>query len=404
MEINLLPAQYDILTSNAPIGAIVAGIGYGKSFTLAHFVLEQVTNYPRVNGLIVANTYTQLSNATIPAITGLLTELGIEFELVLSGPKKRISFLETTCFIYSLENFDIIRGIEVGWLACDEAAFSKREAIDVCFGRLRHKEGSLKARFFSSPKGFNWFYDFCTSNHVELFKGRTKDNINLPKDYYKQLVELYGGEDSPLARQELFGEFVNIGSGAVYYAFSRDKHVGTLQYNLNLPIYIGADFNIQNMNYTAIQLTTSGFNVIEAVNLKDQNANTFNMAQELWSKYGPRAVVIPDSTANARKTSAEAGVTDIRILKSIGLNVLDTKNPRIKDRHNTVNSLFLRGRIKINNSCINLIKELESLCNDEDEGSVSHAAVTLGYVCHKLEPLKLNNTKEIDNPFLRGRL
>lgn len=387
MQVNLLPAQHSLLTSDAPIAALVAGIGYGKSFTLSHFALQQVNDYPDANGLIVANTYTQLQNATIPALTGLLTELGIEFTLVMSGAKKHLTINGTKIFIYSLDVPENIRGIEVGWLAADEAAFSTKEAIDVIFGRLRDKRGSLKARFFSSPNGFNFFYDFINSAKVELHQGKTKDNKNLPETYYKQLLEMYGGENSPLARQELFGEFCNQTSKSVYYAFKRTEHVTAIEENKNLPVYVGCDFNAGNMNYVAMQYTPNGFTVLESATLKDYSANTFSMAQEIYGKWGSRAIIIPDSTAKARKTSAEAGITDIRILQNAGLKVLDTQNPRIKDRQNTVNMQFFRNRIKIDSSCINLIKELETLASDDDEGVRSHLAVALGYVIWKLEPL-----------------
>lgn len=402
MDVQLLPSQYSLLTSDASIAALIAGIGYGKSFTLAHFVLQQVILYPEVQGLIVANTYSQLANATIPAITNLLDDLNIKYELVMSGAKKHLTIGKTTILIYSLEKYDHIRGIEVGWLAGDEIAFAQKEAIDVIFGRLRDKRGSLKARFFTSPNGFNFFYNFINQSKVELHTGKTSDNKTLPETYYQSLLSLYGGPNSPLARQELFGEFVNQTSNSVYYSFKRKDHVHTLSENKALPIYIGCDFNVGNMNYVAIQYDKNGFQVLEAVTLKDHSANTFSMAQELWSKYGQRAIVIPDSTANSRKTSADAGVTDIRILKNAGLRVESTHNPRIKDRQNTVNMLFFKNRLKINDTCTNLIKELETLSNAEDEGTVSHLAVALGYVAWKLEPLQLpSNNKPLTNPFLK---
>jgi hypothetical protein len=405
VEVKLLPSQYSLLTSDAPVASLVAGIGYGKSFTLAHFVLQQVIGYPEAQGLIVANTYTQLQNATLPACTNLLDELGIQYDLVMSGAKKHLTIGSTRILIYSLEQYENIRGIEVGFIAGDEIAFARREAIDVIFGRLRDKRGSLKARFFTSPNGFNWFYDYVTKSKVELHKGKTQDNKNLPESYYQSLLALYGGEGSPLAKQELFGEFVNQTANSVYYAFKRTGHVHAVVENKSLPVYIGCDFNVQNMNYVAMQYTKEGFTVIKAVNLKDHSANTFSMASEIWSSYGSRAIVIPDGTANARKTSAEAGVTDFHILKNAGLRVEYTHNPRIKDRQNAVNMQFYRDRIKVSPECTNLIKELETLGQDQDEGSVSHAAVAMGYVIWKLEPLQTPRkaSETLQSPFVNRK-
>lgn len=387
-DLSLLPAQYDLLESQAPVAALIAGIGFGKSFTLACYVLSQISKYPKAKGLIVANTYTQLQNATIPAIVALLDNLGIQYKLTLGGAKKHLQIGETTIFIYSLEQPNLIRGIEVGWLVGDEVAFASKEGIDVIFGRLRDKKGSLQARFFTSPNGYNFFYDFCQSTKVEIHRGRTSDNYHLPEAYYKQLLELYGGETSPLAKQELFGEFVNQTSNSVYYAFSRAKHLAPVAENVNLPVYIGCDFNAGNMSATAIQYDSTGFKVLKEIKLKDAHANTFSMAREIQSLYGNRAIIIPDSTANSRKTSAEAGVTDLTILRGAGLEVKHTRNPLIKDRHNEVNLTFHKNRIIIDSSCTELVKELETLGVDQDEGNHSHLAVTLGYVIHFLEPLK----------------
>ena len=403
MQIDLAPAQFDVLVCEEPVAALVGGVGGGKSFTLAHFALQQVTSYPGVPGLVVANTYSQILNATVPAITGLLSELDIPYELTMSGARKRVEFLGTIVYIYSLEQYDNIRGIQVGWVAGDEMAFACREAINVVLGRLRDKRGSLKARWFTSPNGFNFWYDYITEQKISEFKIRTKDNVHLPKQYYNQLVELYGGENSPLARQELFGEYVNLTSGSVYFAFDRMRHVRPISDDIHQPIYVGCDFNVANMNFVAIQYDKYGFKVIDAINLKDSAANTYSMAYEIYSRYGRRAIVVPDSTGVARKTSAEVGITDIRILKNAGLNVETTNNPRIKDRQNSVNTAFLKNRLTINSHCGTLIKEIETLSNDADEGDVSHLAVAMGYVIWKLEPITIHNkTSGVTNPFLKG--
>lgn len=404
MDITLSKAQSKSIISEAKISAFIGGIGTGKSFCLAHFVLKMITSYPGVNGFIAANTYSQLSQATIPALIAVFTDLNIPYEITLSGSRKSFKALNTNVYLYSLDTPEIIRGIEVGWACIDEVAFSSMKAIDVVLGRIRAKNSPLYLRLYSSPNGFNFFYDFLQQNKIETIHSKTSDNKNLPPEYYQSLLNLYGGEDSPLARQELFGEFINQTSSAVYYAFKRTEHTIPCIDNTLLPVYIGLDFNVGEMNATCIQYNNRGFKVINSITLKDYNANTFSMAQEIYKLYGTRAIVIPDSTANARKTNAEAGLTDIKILKNTGLSVKETHNPRIKDRHNAVNVAFHKNRIHIDPKCSTLIKELETLSNDQDEGKVSHLAVTLGYVIHYLEPLTLNNKpQQLTNPFLRNK-
>lgn len=401
MNVELHPSQYSMLTCKEKIAFFVGGIGCGKSFTLGHFALNMMQNYPKTDGLLVANTYTQLTNATIPALTNILDDLGVEYDLVMGGAKKHITIGDTKVFIYSLEKPNNIRGIEVGWVAGDEVAYSTAEAIKVVEGRKRCKNGPSYSRYFTSPNGFNWLYDMVNKG-ITTFTMKTVENKrNLREGYYEDQVELYGGETTPMARQELFGEFVNQTQGSVYYAFKRAIHVKPVKQNPNMPVYVACDFNAGNMNYVAFQYIGGIFYVIDSTTLKDYYANTFSMAQDIYKKYGHRALVIPDSTAKSRKTSADAGITDIKILQNAGLTVLDFLNPRIKDRHNTVNARFFKDKIAIDPSCKDLIRDLETLSVDVEEGSHSHLAVCLGYGVWKLEPFtpKQNPTNVI-NPFL----
>lgn len=404
MEYKLLPGQREFLSSLQPICVLNAGIGYGKSWVLAHFILKMITKFPKTKGLIVANTYTQLSNATVPALTGLLDDLGIEYQLVMSGARKHITVGSSQIFLYSLEQYDNVRGIQVGWIAGDEIAYSCREALNVIFGRLRDNSGPLYARFVSSPRGFNWWYEFCSQSNVKLITGKTKDNTNLPPEYYSQLVELYGGEDSPLARQELFGEFVNLTSGQVYFSFKREVHVSKVELDKNHPVYVGIDFNIGNMSLIYSQWINNRLLVSSSIKLTDTNANTFDAAVRIKTDLiGYNVKVIPDSTGKARKTSSNSSKSDIQILKDYGLNVLETSNPRIKDRQNTLNLALIRNEVSINESCRDLVKELETYSHDDIEGSTVHLSVALGYILWKLNPLKTPQlpNQNLSSPFLR---
>lgn len=406
MDVQLIEPQLQFLTSKDKIVFFIAGIGTGKSFTLAHVILNHIIQYPKSNILVVANTHQQLVSATVPAFIQLIEELGISYNSAFGGNKKYIKVNEVTIFLYSLENYDNIRGIEVGLVAGDEICYSKRAAFDVIMGRLRCKHGSLKARFCSSPNGFNWVYDLINKKNASMVQAKTKDNPFLPEEYYEQLVQLYGGENTPLAKQELGGTFVNLTAGSVYHAFNRALHTAKLEFNPYLPVYVGLDFNVENMNFTYCQFDKGIVKVIREVKLSDTNSNTFDAALKIKQDLSQYQIkIIPDSTGKSRKTSAEAGRSDITILKDVGLTVLETSNPRIKDRHNSVNALLIKNQLVVDESCTHLIKELETLKHDDDEGSISHLAVGVGYVAWKLVPLKppQRPSETLQNPFLNRK-
>lgn len=394
MSLDLLEHQYEFIASESKKVLDLGGIGVGKSHAGAHFCLNMAVNYPRAKGLITANTYNQLVNATVAAVVRELELLGVPHHVVLSGPNKRIEIGQAIIFLYSLEKPDNIRGIEVGWWWGDESCFAKKEAIDIVRGRLRDKNGPLYERHTSSPNGYNWAYDEfegfdgkSKTKSKHLIRAKTKDNIFLPEGYYDSLLEDYGGADNPLARQELFGEFTNLQAGAIYWAFDRRVHVQPCKPDPRYPVFVGQDFNVNNMAGCYVQRIGANYFVTGENILSDYGANTDTAAQKIASDLnGFQKYIVPDSTGKSVKTSS-SGRSDIEILRSYGLTVVNTVNPFIRDRQNTVNIRFKQGRVIIDPSCKELIKELETLSSRDKEGDKAHVSVSLGYVLNHLEPL-----------------
>lgn len=394
---NILEYQYEFLKSEAKSALMLGGIGSGKSFSGGLLSINCVSEYPNATGLIVANTFTQLMNATVPALTGILDTLHIPYNCVLSGSRKRIEILDTEILLYSLQNYETIRGIEVGWIWGDEVAFAKEEAIKVIKGRLRDKNGPLIERYTSSPNGFNYLYDWFEhkdgqnkTNKHHLIRAKTIENIFLPDGYYESLLEDYGGADNPLAQQELFGQFVNLVGGNIYWAFNRNKILREVNLNKNYPVYVGQDFNIGNMANCYLQLIEGDLLVCEETVLDHAFANTDHasskIVEDLTAK-GFYPKVVPDSTGKAAKTSAR-GNSDLDIMRSYGLEIVNTSNPLIRDRQNAVNVAMNKGNLIIHPKCKKLIKELETLSARDKEGDKAHISVGMGYVTNHLKPLR----------------
>lgn len=408
--VELLPYQIKALNSNSRETGIVAGIGTGKSYTAAMFIIKMCFENPKSKGFIGAPTFSVLMNATVVTLTNLLDQYGIPYTAVLSGARKRFVINGVTVYLYSMDAPETLVGFEIGWAVVDEAAYVKIEAIKKLQGRMRHPKGPHKFLYISSPNGYNWMYDMFGDyqrkkgdHQYNLIQARTKDNVFLPEGYYESLVESYGGEESSLAKQELFGKFVNMFSGAIYWGFDRKVNIkDNVDLDPRYPVYAGVDFNIDEMNAVMMQFIGGKFHVCERVQLTDIGANTYDMAkylvQNYQNKYDLR--IIPDSTGKARKTSSASSASDIEILRQHGLVVENTKNPFIRDRQNTVNINFKHGNLVINSKLVKLIKEVETLAARDKEGSVSHAAVGMGYVVWFLRPTKKsfnrNHAREIN--------
>jgi hypothetical protein len=143
-----------------------------------------------------------------------------------------------------------------------------------------------------------------------------------------------------------------------------------------------------------IQYINGEFRVVREVQLKHHNANTMDLgARIIKDLKGYQVYIVPDSTGHNRHSSATSTGSDHTVLKQLGLNLLPTSNPYIRDRQNTCNWHFFKKRLVLDPSCEETIKEIETLTSRENEGKVSHLAVTVGYVVYKLNPLKASNGK-----------
>lgn len=396
-NLDLLPYQHDFVTANDPNLAFIAGVATGKTEGIAFFILRMIAEYPDTDGLLVSNTNSQLINSTLSSLTSVLDRLNIPYQTSL-GVRKHIVILGRKILLYSLEKPDTIRGITVGWIVADELAINKSKyAYDVIKTRMRCPKGPLFFRACTTKNGYNWFYDLYASptrkNNFRVIEAQTKENIFLPPQFLDDLLDDYGSVDSPMYKQEVLNEYVNLTEGSVYYSFDRDSHVKKVKLDKKKHIYLGVDFNIDMLNAIYVQYSNNIFYVSGELHHEESGANTFLLADKLIEDLFdcPYRSVVPDSTGKARKSSSVK--SDHQILADAGFKMEHTLNPAIRDRQNSVNRAFAQGRIVIDPSCKFLIKELETLASREKEGEKSHIAVGFGYVVWLLDPLRKKNQK-----------
>lgn len=395
MNIPLLSYQQKSILNRSPELLLLGGVGAGKSHCGALWVISKVVEFPKCEIIIAANTYSQLMNASVATLIATLEEIGIHYKAVLSGARKRIEIGNATIYLYSLDKPDNIRGIEVSFSWLDEVAFSTLKALDVVRGRMRGKHSTYRQIFMtSSGNGFNFLYDIFgnikeDNEKKQIIRAKTIENIYLPDGYYDQLVENYGGLDSPLAKQELLAQFTNLNEGAIYNMFDRKFNIKKSTLNKQYPVYVGMDFNIEKMSAVYCQFIGGVIHVCEEVQLTHRNANTFDMAAKINKDLqGYQLQIIPDSTGRARKTSSSSGQTDHQILRDAGLQVMETTNPFIRDRQQSVNVAFKKSQLILDPSCAQSIKDIETLSSRDKEGKVSHLGPALGYVVWYLMPIK----------------
>lgn len=389
MQIKLLPHQWEAVESQAENTGLIGGIGLGKTYTGSAWIMKKYSEDSL--DLITANTYGQLINATLSSVFKNLDNWGVPFDF--NQQKKVLTINKRKRFLcLSLDSYDQHRGIEVGNWWADEAAYNDYDAFLTMKGRLRDKEGKLQTIITTTPKGFNWVYDYFHPSgekndpkRYKLITASSYTNKHLPKGYLESLQSEY---DEKLIEQELQGLFVNLTAGKVYYAFDRDKNIGDIK-KMDATVYCGMDFNTDPMTAVLFHVINDVIYVFDEIFLR--NSDTYQMVHELKKKGYEGVQVIPDSTGANRKTS---GKSDHIILRENGFNVLTTFNPHVSDRVNNINRLLTKSRIIISNKCPKVINDLEKVSwkgSDLDQKSdklLTHISDCLGYGAWKLMPIR----------------
>lgn len=425
---NALPAQGRFLASRAQFAGLFGGIGSGKSTAGCFWALVKALRNPRCLGLVAANSYRQLHDATRRTFETLLRRYGVPYRFHAGDLAFRLgNGAEVLC--RSLENYDLLRGVELGWFYLDELRDTRFEAWCVVKGRLRSPNvDAREGRVTSSPNGFNWMHDEFVrkpsdpataaeyANHEAIF-ARTADNHHLPGDYVEALRASY---DPRLAAQELDGRFVNTTAGRLYHAFERAAHVSPeAEFAPGQPLLWALDFNVTPMTAVIAQMDAgdgadggdgarpSGLRVVDEIWLTNAGTQAMCEAFAQWLERSaarggegpgqPPLFVYGDAAGHARSTAGRSDYAIIRECFPWARLCVGVANPARRDRYNAVNAALrnARGevRLRIHPRCRHLIEDLEQAAYQPDTGLPDtanplrgHLSDALGYLVARLLP------------------
>ena len=211
----------------------------------------------------------------------------------------------------------------------------------------------------TTPEGFRFVWQRWVRDATpdyRIYRARTMDNsANLPKGYIDSLRNSY---PSNLLSAYLDGEFVNLTSGTVYHAYSRDENSCNDVVEKGDTLHIGMDFNVTNMA-AVIHVLRDGKPraVAERVKVFDTPA----MIALLKRDYpGHSIFVYPDASGGNRK-SVMASESDLSMLRAANFRVcVNPTNPAVKDRVLSMNKAFETGLYLVNpTTCPTYVEGLE---------------------------------------------
>jgi hypothetical protein len=434
---SLYPQQLAFYRSQDTAYLFCAGVGAGKTFTGAVWGFAQSQRFPQARGFIGANTYLQLSKSTLPPFWSLLRRHKIDFVYGKAPPPawgwispfpdhgNVISMRNGAQILtYSLDNFNAMRGIEVGWAWVDETRDTDPEAFGVLLERLRGFEEvypghHYQIRVTTTPNGFDWLYDkFAGEDKAKrlpssgFVTASSHDNPHNPPDYAQRIEAQLG---RGLAKQQIYGQFVNLTTGRAY-AFDRAKHIKPCAFQPRLPLVLGIDFNVSPLCAVVLQADPDGRYcwILDEIVIPD-SAQTKDAAKEFARRYvklrvgegkqsrQPAVHFYGDASGRARDTRGSESDLDLiaEVLDAAFDDVTDdtpSSNPRVVDRVNAVNALLdpSKGspRLQIDPKCKTLIRDLEQVAFkpgtrelDKGNGQLTHVSDALGYPITDLFPV-----------------
>lgn len=406
-----------ILSSDARHVCLSGGSRSGKSLLLMRSMIIRAAkvkskhcvfrlNFNHVKRSIVLETFPKVMSLCFP---NLKYELNKTDYIATLPNNSQIFFagLDTG------ERVEKILGQEFSSLWFNEISQIPYSSVQMALSRLAEKNDLTKKVYYDMNPGTkaSWPYllfvkklDPIDSEPIKnpddyaIFKMNPESNLeNLDNEYLDLLASMPEKERNRF----LLGEFNDESNGQAYYSF-REEHVAETKI-IPGTILIPMDYNLNPFCALVAQYYDNKFHIHDEVYL--ENADTYRMADELKKRGLSGAKIIPDSTANNRRTS---GKSDIQILREAGFDVMSTHNPYQLDRVNNLNRLLTANRVVINPKCRKLINDLHRVVwkdNKLDQTGankmLTHASDCLGYLTWKLEPITSSIKMQITQQTIR---
>lgn len=448
-KLRLAPYQAAAIFNPFKHFAMLGGIGTGKTHSGAVFALMMLKQHPTLRGFIGANTYDQMSQATLMALFAAFEENNIDYVQDRRPPahwnepqrfkkysniisvRQRLSngsFAVTYIFTRVLSKADALRGIEFSWYWIDESRDTPQYTHQVIMGRMRESD-VIKGLVTTTPNGRDWvFSSFAQAPPGQLDFGSlhvaTIESVKcgfIPQAYYDLLRRSY----SPLlAAQELDALHVNTTGGRAYYSSGnhnrrRVSPWGTSAPTNDRPLIIGCDFNFAPAPcvwvYGQLGVDRAGRRRIHWFGeISASEASTPDMVTKLVYQFPGFFLQFFGDASGTKGSTSNHGETDTiqiaqtcRLLGAAFTLDFDQANPRVKNRVENVNRLCLNGANEITmtynpDKCPLLDGDLDVVgwkkvqtgrnvngrLDDGGDSNRTHASDGVGYALWKLFPLE----------------
>ncbi len=371
-----VPSQKRFHKSTARFKGFSGPVGSGKSLALCHEAIRLAHDNPGRTGLIGAPTYPMLHDATRAAFLEILESNGVKYKLHKSTNTLYFEETRSRVLFRSLDEYERLRGTNLAWFGVDELTYCPEEAWIRLEARLRDPEASRLCGFgVWTPKGFDWVYRRFKAEPVEgyeLIEAKPFENRRLLEqvpDFYDRLKASY---DERFFQQEVLGQYLNLTSGQVYYAFDRKANTGRFEVDPKRTLVWSWDFNLNPMCSVVCQEQDENTVVLDEIVI--ETSSTPEVCEEFLARFGKhraRIEIYGDASGSHGQTAT--GRSDYDLIREFfrrhpeldAVVRAENANPPVRDRVNVVNGRLRNAqgdrRLFVDRRCGELIKDLEQV-------------------------------------------
>lgn len=343
----LHPTQKEVAKDRSRFRILCCGRRWGKT-TLAIDQMKGRAAIPNSRVAYIAPTYQQARDIAWATLKKELQGAG-----TINESRLEISLVNGSLIVLrGWESIETLRGQKFDLVVVDEVAMMRHfDSMwqEVIRPTLTDTKG--EAMFISTPKGFNHFYDLfgkeADDDDYKSFHYKTSDNPHIPPEEIDKAREELT-EDR--FAQEYEADFRK-SEGLVYKEFDRKFHTFSDEPDIEMvAVFGGHDFGTNNP--------------CASITIKKDRDARYWVTDEFY-KSGLTDAQQADYVAGLKwdrcypDPESASGILE---MERRGVNVREVVKNKdsVRNGINTVKELFLTNRLKIHESCKNLIWEFET--------------------------------------------